>query len=234
MVEGVFECARLENKRVSFWFCRKKRKKIRPRPRRHPPKKNQTQKTHHCPEGAGLASTWSTSIEQRALAISDASDSRRSPVGHRDFPLVGAMSFRAAATQSKPPPPAPPEEEEEEFDGAAEEEEGAGAGEAAALDDAEDEEDVGAVAGLVAAAGEDDDEDDEGGEGAGDAAAGATTAASLAFALGAAKGLTVGLLAPIASEGAAKPSVASEPGGGIPAPRSAPLAAAASSSSAGR
>lgn len=176
-------------------------------------------KTHHCPEGAGRASTWSTSSEQRALAISDACESRRSPVGQSALPLVGAMSFSAAATQSNPLPA------EETFDAAAA---GAGAAAAAAVLDED-----GAGAGLAAVVAE---EDDDEGEGAGDAAAAAaTTEASLA--LGAANGLTVGPLAPvtIASAGAAKPSAASlAPGGGIPAPRSAPLAAAASSSSAGK
>jgi len=191
------------------------------RPEKKKKLKKKKSSSHHCPEGAGLASTWSTSIEQRALAMRDACDSRRSPVGHSALPLVGAISLSAAATQSKPF-----EEEEEEFELELEVElAGAGAGAAAEA--------------VVAAALE------GSGTGAGDASSAAAAAAGAAMdaapsVLGTAKGLTareaLAVVATIASAGAANPSVtpAVSPVAGIPAPRSAPLAAAASSKSAGR
>lgn len=103
------------------------------------------------------------------------------------------MSLSAAATQSKPFPL-----EEEEFDAAAEEGLGAEAAEEVA------------GAGLEAAvAGRGEEEE------AGEDAAAATTAASLALALGAANGLTLGPLGPVvaaatASAGAANPSATAE------------------------
>ena len=102
------------------------------------------------------------------------------------------MSLSAAATQSKPFPL-----EEEEFDAAAEEGLGAGAAEEVA------------GAGLEAAVA------GRGEEEAGEDAAAATTAASLALALGAANGLTLGPLGPVvaaatASAGAANPSATAE------------------------
>lgn len=127
-------------------------------------------------------------------------------MGHSALPptVAGAMSLRAAATQSKPTPPF-----FEEFD---DEEEGAGAG---AADAGSDDDGEGAGAGLEAEA------------------EALVLGAAKGLTVGFLTGVVVAATASAGAANPSA-TVASESNGVIPEPRRAPLAAAASSRAAGK